>query len=106
VGYVGLNEGTGRLRHTGYLWLAVDPQHHRTGVGTALLRAVIDLADRWLLLERLELTVLATNPGAQRLYERMGFVVEGRKRGSVLSDGAYVDEILMARYRPGGPLNR
>lgn len=104
VGYAGLRCAQGRLRHSGSLFVAVDPGSHGQGVGTALLRVIIDLADNWLMLERLELTVLGTNPRAQALYERMGFVAEGRKRGSVISAGRYVDEIAMARLRPGGLL--
>jgi putative acetyltransferase len=102
VGYAGLRRMRGREAHVGHLFLAVDARRHGQGVGTALLRQLLDLADNWLMLERVELTVLATNPGAQRLYERLGFEVEGRKRGSLISAGAYVDELLMARLRPGG----
>ncbi len=102
VGYLGMRQFQGRGRHAGELFLAVHPDRHGQGAGTALLRAVIDLADNWLLLERLQLSVLETNPRAQALYERMGFAVEGRKRGAVVSEGRYVDEILMARLRPGG----
>lgn len=54
------------------------------------------------MLERVELTALSKNPRAQKIYERLGFVVEGRKRGPIISDGRYEDEILMARLRPDG----
>ncbi|MDA8346052.1 MAG: GNAT family protein [Thermaerobacter sp.] len=81
---------------SGALFLAVQPERHAQGIGTARLHAIIDLVDNRLMLERLELTVLATNPRAQALYERLGFVVEGRKRGSVISAGRHVDEVMMA----------
>ncbi len=48
------------------------------GVGRALMEAAVDLADNWLSLTRLELTVFADNAPAIRLYERVGFEVEGR----------------------------
>jgi RimJ/RimL family protein N-acetyltransferase len=52
-----------------------------------------------LLLRRVELTVLTENDGAKRLYERLGFVVEGCRKMSVISQGELKDEWLMARYR-------
>lgn len=77
------------------------------GVGTALMRAAIDLAERWLQLRRLELTVYPDNEPAIRLYRKFGFVEEGRMRGYAFRDGgyafrdgAYADAILMARLRP------
>lgn len=57
------------------------------------------------MLERIELGVLVTNPKAQALYERHGFVVEGKKVGSIQSTGHYVDEVIMARLKPNGLLN-
>jgi putative acetyltransferase len=104
VGYAGLRRHEGRTAHTGHLFLAVDAARHGQGIGTALLRKLLDLSDNWLMLERVELTVFATNPRAQRLYESLGFQVEGRRRGSAVSEGRYVDEILMARLRPGGQI--
>ena len=53
----------------------------------------------WLLLRRVELTVLVKNERARRLYERLGFVVEGRRKLSVIAKGEIEDEWLMARYR-------
>ena len=104
AGYAGLKRLGGRQAHGGHIFLAVDAGRHGQGIGTALVQKLLDLADGWLMLERVELSVLETNPRAQRLYERLGFQVEGRKLGSVVSQGAYVDEILMARLRPGGLL--
>jgi putative acetyltransferase len=105
-GFAGMRQHRGRQHHAGLLYLAVASAYHGQGIGSALLTTVLDLADNWLRLERLELTVLATNPRAQALYARFGFVIEGQKRGSAIAGGALVDAILMARYRPGGPLSR
>ena len=99
VGVAGLTVGTGRQRHSGYLFAYVARQHQGQGIGTRLVQALLDLADQWLLLRRVELTVLTENEGAMRLYERFGFVVEGRRKMSVISQGELKDEWLMARYR-------
>ncbi|UOF89579.1 GNAT family N-acetyltransferase [Fodinisporobacter ferrooxydans] len=106
VGYVGLNQEHGRKNHIGYLFIGVDGKHHGKGIGTALLNKILDLADHWLLLERVELEVLATNPRAQSLYERFGFVVEGRKKGAMIHAGKYVDVVFLARLRPNGILSK
>ena len=46
-------------------------------------------------LHRVGLTVYEYNSKAQALYERLGFVVEGRKRQAVYHDGHYYDHISM-----------
>jgi len=51
--------------------LAVDPARQRSGVGLALLRAWVDVADA--AHRRCSLSVLADNP-ARALYARLGFV--------------------------------
>ena len=67
------------------------------GIGTALLTALLDTADRWLGIWRVQLTVYVDNAPAIRLYERFGFEVEGTHRAYALRDGRYVDAHVMAR---------
>ena len=69
------------------------------GAADTLLAALIDTADNWLDIRRLELTVYADNAPAIRLYEGFGFVLEGRMRAHSYRAGAYVDTLLMARLR-------
>jgi putative acetyltransferase len=99
VGIAGLTVGTGRLRHRGELFVYVATEQQGQGIGTRLMQSLLDLADNWLLLRRVELTVLTENEGARRLYERLGFVVEGCRKLSIISQGEIKDEWLMARYR-------
>jgi putative acetyltransferase len=89
-----------RMRHCASLWLEVHQDFHGRGVGTALVRKLLDLADRWLGLVRVELHVNADNDRAIRLYERFGFEKEGRLRANFVRDGAYVDSFVMGRLRP------
>ena len=99
VGLAGLGVGKGRLRHSGHIFLFIARERQGQGVGSRLLEALLDVADNWLLLRRVELTVFAGNDRAKALYERHGFVVEGLRKLSVISEGTLHDEYLMARYR-------
>ncbi|MBL8771418.1 MAG: GNAT family N-acetyltransferase, partial [Phenylobacterium sp.] len=79
--------------------MAVHDAFAGRGVGTALMAAVVDLADRWWNVRRLELNVYADNARAIALYERFGFAREGLLRDYAWRDGAYVDSLAMARLR-------
>lgn len=70
------------------------------GVGTGLLKD----AKRWAAargVHRIELNVMAHNHRAIALYERMGFVHEGRRVDCLLIDGKFLDELYMAMILPG-----
>ena len=104
VGNLGLHPATKvRRAHVAGIGMAVRDDWHGKGVGKALLRSAVDLADNWLNLLRLELTVWADNAVAQRLYESEGFLVEGRHRAYALRLGRYEDVLAMARLHPAPP---
>lgn len=90
-----------RLYHSASFGIMVHPDYQNCGVGTALMKAILDLADNWLMLVRIELTVFCDNERAIHLYEKMGFEIEGKKRMAAIRHGKYADEYLMARIRPG-----
>jgi RimJ/RimL family protein N-acetyltransferase len=54
-------------------------------------------------LHRLELTVMARNARAIRLYERMGFTIEGRRAECLVVDGQFIDQLTMAVLLPAPP---
>jgi putative acetyltransferase len=72
-------------------------------VGSALMAAMCEYADRWVGVLRLELTVYTDNAAAIALYRKFGFQVEGTLRGYALRDGRYVDALAMARLHPSPP---
>ncbi len=92
-----------RRAHSGKLNILVDPAFQGQGVGSKLMTALIDLADNWLGLLRLELEVLAHNEAAMGLYKKFGFEVEVESKGVMVGDGKLYDEVLMARLREGAP---
>jgi putative acetyltransferase len=100
VGQLGLDtEQTPRRRDVASFGMAVHDDYQGRGVGSALMAAMIDLADSWLGLRRLELVVWADNAAAIHLYEKFGFEVEGRGRQFARRAGQLVDALYMARLR-------
>ncbi len=100
IGSAGLGVNVNpRLRHSGGVGIMVHRAYQGQGVGQALMEAVLDMADNWLMLVRVELTVFADNARAIALYEKLGFVKEGVKRCAAIRNGKYADEYMMARIR-------
>lgn len=102
VGNLGLHAASKspRRRHVGSLGMAVRDDRQGCGVGTALMKAAIELADGWLNLQRLELSVYVDNLPALALYRKFGFAIEGTYRAYAFRDGYYVDSYAMARLHP------
>jgi putative acetyltransferase len=88
-----------RRRHVGEIGMAVRDDWQGKGVGTALLRSALDLADNWLNLTRIELIVYTDNAAGIALYEKFGFEIEGTHRQFAFRSGEYTDAYSMARLR-------
>lgn len=97
--YLGRPQPHARRRHVGALGIAVSPAHQRRGIADALMRALIDRAENWMQITRLELEVYADNEAALALYRKHGFVEEGRMRAYAFRDGQFVDALAMARLK-------
>ena len=97
VGNGSLERLGGRMNHAARIGMGVHDGWVGRGVGTALMAALVDLADKWLGLRRIELTVNVDNVPALGLYRRFGFEVEGTLRDHVFRDGRFVDSHIMAR---------
>ena len=102
AGQLGLSTDPSRPRrkHAGGIGMAVRDDFQGQGIGTALLQAAVDMADNWLNLLRLELTVFTDNEPAVHLYKKFGFVVEGTLKCHSFRAGQYVDVFYMARLKP------
>jgi putative acetyltransferase len=99
VGQIGLQTfpNRPRRRHAGEIGMMVRDDWQGKGIGTALMQAIVDLADKWLNLYRLELDVYTDNEPAIRLYKKFGFEIEGTRIGEAFRDGQFVDTYAMAR---------
>ena len=90
-----------RRAEGGLLWdltVAVDPEYQGRGLARGLFEALIASAEAATpRVERIELVVREGLAHAIRLYERMGFRVEGRfERRFRLSDGRLEADLPMA----------
>ena len=95
-----------RRGHCAGIGMAVARNAQGQGVGSALMAALIDWADNWAHLLRLELTVFTDNAGAIALYRKFGFELEGTHRAFGLRSGVLADVHAMARLHPNPPTLR
>lgn len=86
-----------RLRHVVSFGIAVDIKHSGKGIGKQLILFCQDYAFQWLAAARLELEVFASNNSAIKLYEKLGFEIEGKKRSAALKNGVYQDVFIMSK---------
>lgn len=89
-----------RHRHVAEINLIIThPDHQGRGIGRAMMEAMIDLAERWMNIERLSLVVFTENTNAIHLYRSLGFEIEGTMRSYGYGDGRFMDAHMMSRVR-------
>lgn len=88
-----------RRSHCGAIGMGVAVAWQGRGLGTRLLAELLDIADNWMNLRRVELTVYTDNQPAIALYRKFGFEVEGELRDYAFREGALADVLSMARLR-------
>jgi putative acetyltransferase len=90
-----------RHRHAGDInMICVHDKMQGKGIGRALMEAMVDLADQWLQLTKLNLIVWADNESAIYLYRQFGFVIEGTMTDYVFREGDYINAHVMGCISP------
>lgn len=84
-----------KARHDGELGIVVAKKYQGQGIGTELIRQLIEWAKGNGVTTRISLDTRADNVKAVELYMKFGFVVEGCRRNSTLLDGKYYDLYVM-----------
>jgi putative acetyltransferase len=95
-----------RRRHCGWIGISVHTAYQGKGIGKKLMETLMDLADNWLMLVRVDLTVFSDNEHAINLYKQFGFEVEGEQKYAAIKNGEYAHQLMMARYNLGGKEER
>jgi RimJ/RimL family protein N-acetyltransferase len=80
--------------------IAIGPDGRDRGLGSEATYMIVEYAFTHLPLHRIELEVYAFNPRAYRVYEKAGFVVEGRRREAFRFDDERIDAIVMSILKP------
>ncbi|MCT4662201.1 MAG: GNAT family N-acetyltransferase [Tissierellales bacterium] len=97
VGFLEAERGfANRIKHSVYIVIGLLKEYRGKKLGVKLFEEI----EKWAReseIKRIELTVMIHNEGAVKLYERMGFKIEGIKEKSLIVNGNYVDEYYMAK---------
>lgn len=76
-----------------------DTEKQNQGAGTYAVKAMLYHAFYNMNLQRIELSVLENNERAKHLYEKCGFIFEGRRRKAKYKDGKFVNLLLYSALR-------
>jgi RimJ/RimL family protein N-acetyltransferase len=86
----------GFARHVGVLGIIVRDGFRDVGIGTEIMKALIEKA-REMGLKVLTLAVFESNKRAIHVYEKVGFAVTGRIPKKFFKNGEYIDELIMVK---------
>ncbi|HMS65385.1 MAG TPA: GNAT family N-acetyltransferase [Ignavibacteria bacterium] len=88
-----------RTSHAGMFTVYVAENFRNFGIGKFLINELIFWAEKNPVIEKITLNVFSTNLRAIHLYKKCGFIIEGIcPKDMKLSDGTYIDSILMYKF--------
>lgn len=91
-----INQQRGYQKHVGVVGIVIKRGFRDSGIGTAMLRALLEQAQK-MGLKVLTLSAFASNKRAIHVYEKVGFVQTGLILKKHLKEGRYIDEVIMTR---------
>jgi len=84
----------------GYFGVQIgDKDYHGRGMGKDATRVMLDYAFNNLNLRKVCLEVLGDNHVAIKIYESLGFSLEGTLKNQIYSRGAYCDLLIMSVFK-------
>ncbi|MDW3647031.1 MAG: GNAT family N-acetyltransferase [Bacteroidia bacterium] len=96
AGILNVNAGAkARMQHIGTFGITVQKKYWGYGIGSLLMKAMIDWAKANPIIRKINLEVLTDNPSAIALYKKFGFEIEGTIRRSLFLDGKFSDSYAM-----------
>ncbi len=85
-------------KHVGFLGISILKEFRKIGIGTAMMKYIMEWARRQKGLEKVSLTVFSTNEAAINLYRTFGFQIEGMSKRQYKIEGKYIDETIMGKF--------
>lgn len=89
-----------RVRHTGEVGLIISKAYWSMGIGKRLMQCLHIWADSNNLISKIDLRVRLSNRRAIKLYERLGYQIEGWIRRAVKIGDTYDDHYWMGKESP------
>lgn len=86
-----------RLRHICDFGVSVKKCHWRKGIGTLMIREMLDWAKKSKIIRKINLNVQANNKSAIQLYKKLGFKEEGRIRRDAFIKDKFYDAYVMGK---------
>ena len=98
IGIVHLNSIDPRMAHhrRSEIGINIVGPYQSQGFGTEAIKWALRWGFVYAGLHRIEINVLGHNKSALRLYERLGFTLEGRKREWLWHEGQWWDMVMLA----------
>jgi RimJ/RimL family protein N-acetyltransferase len=84
-----------------YIGADLHENYRGKGFGYEAYKMFINFLFKTIDLNKISLEVLETNGIAMKLYKKLGFIEEGRKRDDVRKSGMYYDSVIMSILRRG-----
>lgn len=100
IGSTSLFRVDGKNRSADFGIAIADPAMRGKGYGGEIIDLMLEWAFLELNLHRVQLTVVAFNTNAIKLYERKGFKHDGSLRDAIWREGRYWDNLVMSVLRP------
>ncbi|MBC7544044.1 MAG: GNAT family N-acetyltransferase [Candidatus Sericytochromatia bacterium] len=99
LGHLGIaRHAPARRNHVATLSMGLLSALQRQGIGKALVAEALAWAEGKGTIEKVPLYVRSHNTPAISLYQKLGFIEEGRRVKEWRVDGQYVDEVIMYKW--------
>ncbi len=92
--------GREMLKHVGYIGMGIHEKWQGQGIGTALLKILLEWTDWNQEIEALWLQTFSNNEKGLKLYSNLGFEKTGVQRKFIKTDtGEYIDNVIMTKNK-------
>lgn len=78
------------------IYISIVPEYQSKGYGSEAIRWLTEWGFQYANLHRVEIRTSSYNPGAAKLYEKLGFILDGRLREQCYREGQYWDTLEFA----------